>query len=83
MKSTVSERGQVTIPKKLRDRLGLRPGQVLEFDTERGALVARKRLGKDDPVTAVTGILPNLDVDKAMERSRGPKWTKALDEDGG
>jgi antitoxin PrlF len=31
MKAVVAERGQVTIPKRLRDRLGIRPGTVLEF----------------------------------------------------
>ena len=31
MKAVVSEKGQVTIPKTLRDRLGIRPGQVLDF----------------------------------------------------
>jgi AbrB family looped-hinge helix DNA binding protein len=42
MKAVVSEKGQVTIPKTLRDRLGLRPGTTLEFDAEGGRLVARK-----------------------------------------
>ncbi|MBL8932738.1 MAG: AbrB/MazE/SpoVT family DNA-binding domain-containing protein, partial [Kineosporiaceae bacterium] len=42
MKVTVSEKGQVTIPKQLRDRLGIEPGQQLEFSEEDGRLVARK-----------------------------------------
>ena len=29
MKTRVSERGQITIPKAVRERLGIRPGQVL------------------------------------------------------
>lgn len=56
MKSTVSERGQVTIPKDVRDRLGIRPGQVLEFAAEEGRLVATKKAARD-PVDAVYGIL--------------------------
>jgi AbrB family looped-hinge helix DNA binding protein len=56
MKSTVSERGQVTIPKDVRDRLGIRPGQVLEFSAEEGRLVATKSAQRD-PVDAVYGIL--------------------------
>jgi AbrB family looped-hinge helix DNA binding protein len=55
-KATVSEKGQVTIPKRLRDRLGIRPGQVLDFREERGKLVATKA-GPDDPVASVYGIL--------------------------
>ncbi len=31
MKARVAERGQVTIPKRLRERLGLKPGTILEF----------------------------------------------------
>ena len=31
MKAKVADRGQVTIPKALRDRLGIRPGTVLDF----------------------------------------------------
>ena len=56
MKAVVSEKGQVTIPKKLRDRLGIRPGQLLEFDEEGGNLVARKAT-LQDPVDAVYGII--------------------------
>ncbi len=32
MKATLTSKGQITIPAKIRRRLGLRPGQVLEFD---------------------------------------------------
>jgi len=56
MRATVSEKGQVTIPKRLRERLGIRPGQVLEFDEERGRLVANKVV-EEDPIGAVFGIL--------------------------
>jgi AbrB family looped-hinge helix DNA binding protein len=56
MKSTVSEKGQVTIPKRLRERLGLRPGTQLEFREEQGRLVATKTT-PEDPVERVYGIL--------------------------
>ena len=56
MQAIVSEKGQVTIPKRLRDELGIRPGQVLEFEREGGCLIAKKEL-KDDPVAKVRGIL--------------------------
>jgi antitoxin PrlF len=43
MTSTVSEKGQVTIPKAVRDKLGLRPGTVLEFEAVEGKLVGVKQ----------------------------------------
>ena len=42
MKARVAERGQATIPKRLRDRLGVKPGTVLEFNEEHGRLIAVK-----------------------------------------
>jgi antitoxin PrlF len=47
MKSVVSEKGQVTIPKALRDRLGLRAGTQLEFRTEDGRLIGVKTAAED------------------------------------
>lgn len=55
-RAVVSEKGQVTIPKRLRDRMGIRPGQVLEFSEERGQLVATKA-ADEDPVASVFGSL--------------------------
>jgi AbrB family looped-hinge helix DNA binding protein len=71
MKSVVSERGQVTIPKALRDRLGIRPGEVLDFDEEQGHLVAYKTAAAD-PVDAVYGIV-RLDggTDRFVAELRG------------
>ena len=45
MKSIVAERGQVTIPKALRDKLGIRSGTALEFSARNGTLIAHKALG--------------------------------------
>jgi len=47
MKSVVSEKGQVTIPKAVRDRLGLKPGTVLSFEAVGGKLVGKKAEGVD------------------------------------
>lgn len=72
MKSRVSERGQVTIPKALRDRLGIAHGQVLEFEAENGRLVATK-VGHRDPVDAVYGILGSgRSTDEYIDEIRGP-----------
>ena len=67
----VTERGQVTIPKSLRERLGIKPGQVLEFEAEDGKLVARKA-NAQDPVDAVYGVLQlDRSSDQAIEALRG------------
>jgi AbrB family looped-hinge helix DNA binding protein len=47
MNAIVSEKGQITIPKQLRDDLGLTTGTLLDFTEEHGCLVARKVLSKD------------------------------------
>lgn len=47
MKAVLSEKGQVTIPKQVRDSLGLRPGVSIDFHTENGRLIGIKSV-KDD-----------------------------------
>jgi antitoxin PrlF len=79
MKSVVSEKGQVTIPKPLRDKLGLRPGQVLEFETRDGVLVGRKAAPNANPVDAVRGVLSRMSVDAEIEKMRGRTWNAADD----
>lgn len=72
MKAVVSEKGQVTIPKRLRDRLGIRPGQVLELVEQDGRLVAEKAVAFD-PLERLYGSL-RLDssTDSLIEELRGP-----------
>lgn len=70
-RATVSERGQVVIPKALRDRLGLRPGQQLEMSEEQGRLVARK-VTEQDPVDRAYGVLKlRRPVDDVIRELRG------------
>ena len=70
MKAVVAERGQVTIPKPLRERLGIRQGTALEFSAQNGVLVARK--AETDPVSGVFGCLGRrVDTDKYIRALRG------------
>ena len=72
MKSIVSEKGQVTIPKQLRDSLGIEPGQELDFTEENGRLIARKVTNRD-PVDAVYGVLTLPGgTDAFVDELRGP-----------
>ena len=43
LSTTVSSKGQVVIPKAMRERLGLKPGDVLDVEEIDGALVLRLR----------------------------------------
>ena len=71
MKARVTERGQVTIPKPLRERLGLKPGTVLEFSEERGRLIALKSESVE-PVSAVYGCLgKRINTDAVVAQLRG------------
>jgi AbrB family looped-hinge helix DNA binding protein len=71
MKSVVSEKGQITIPKAVRTKLGLRPGTVLELEAERGRLIGRKAAGRD-VVDELYGSLPmDEPVDHYLENTRG------------
>jgi antitoxin PrlF len=73
MLSTVSEKGQITVPKRLRERLGIHPGDRLELVEDAGRLVATKTVpGDGDPVDAVFGILnPGVSTDEAIRALRG------------
>jgi AbrB family looped-hinge helix DNA binding protein len=46
MKTVISERGQITVPKEVRDQLALAPGTELEVAVVRGGFIARKRLSR-------------------------------------
>jgi len=72
MKSAVSEKGQVTIPKSVRDHLGLRPGTLIEFRAENGKLVGTKALAEDVfRKWRGRGRLPGgLSVDEYLRRIR-------------
>ena len=53
----VSERGQITIPKRLRDRFGMRHNVEVEIVPADGGLLIRKRSAADHPVDEVYAIL--------------------------
>jgi AbrB family looped-hinge helix DNA binding protein len=70
-RATVQERGQVTIPKELRERLGLKAGSVLEFREEDGLLIAAK-VESTDPVDQIYGMAgTGRRTDEVMRTLRG------------
>lgn len=73
----IGERGQVVIPKELRDRFGLLPNTDVEFLEEKGRLLVRplqpEERSRDDVWGAVWGVLRRkaINVDRDIEEMRG------------
>jgi AbrB family looped-hinge helix DNA binding protein len=71
MKAIVADRGQVTIPKALRDRLGIGARTVLDFREEAGRLVVEK-VTEGDPVARAVGCLQlDRSTDELLDELRG------------
>lgn len=76
MQATLTSKGQITIPVHIRNRLHLKPGDVLEFDETAPFLKATKTIppqaweqfgkGWKDPWPAT------MTIDEVMDELRGP-----------
>jgi AbrB family looped-hinge helix DNA binding protein len=68
----VTDRGQVTIPKWLRERLGIRPGEVLEFaEQDDGALTVRKTSSRSALDNAYGALPLDRSTDELIADLRG------------
>ena len=68
----ISERGQITIPKKLRDSFGLHRNVEVEISPTVDGLLIQKRTAAKHPVDRVSGILQDsFDIDAYIEEIRG------------
>lgn len=56
--STISSKGQVTVPIEVRRRLGLKAGDRVDFVYEEGRTVLRPARIEKNPFEAYVGILP-------------------------
>lgn len=74
MKSTVSSKGQITLPRAVRHRLGLQAGSPVEFEFREGGVLVRKGVRGAHPVDAVFGTLKvDRPVDELIDAMRGPR----------
>lgn len=79
MKSRVGERGQVTIPKVMRERLGIRSGAQVEFEEHEDFLLLRK-MDDSDALESLRGLVDwRGSVDEYLVETRGPGWSRGLD----
>lgn len=87
----ITSKGQVTIPKEIRDEFGLLPGTEVEFVADEGQVKVRKMEGGRDRGREIVsrlrrasgGDIP-LSTDEIMRLTRGEDWgTGHLEEDEG
>ena len=75
MATTVTSKGQVTIPKPVRDRLGIKPGSAVDFRMDDDGKVVLLKVDGCPPKNrfdAVRGILgPSPSTDEIMAMLRG------------
>lgn len=71
MKTVVSERGQITVPKRIRDQMGLKPGVELDMQLVRGGFVARKRVERSPWRDAVGVLKRRGGTDSLVDDMRG------------
>ena len=72
MEAIVAERGQITLPKAVRDALGLTKGTTLNIEVDSGRIILRKNV--DDAVSRARGRFPlaaGVTTDDVMRELRG------------
>jgi AbrB family looped-hinge helix DNA binding protein len=72
MEATVAERGQITLPKAVRDALGLTKGTQLKVELDGSRIILRKSV--DDAVSRLRGrfkLPPGVSSDDIMRGLRG------------
>lgn len=75
MKATLTSKGQITIPIGIRERLRLKPGDILDFDEEVPFLKATKAIPPEAWEkfgAAWTDPFPGGTVAEALDELRGP-----------
>jgi AbrB family looped-hinge helix DNA binding protein len=80
MRTTIDAAGRIVVPKRLRDEMGLQPGQILELEVCDGRLQVeiapvdiRLEKRRHGPVAVPEQQIPTLTADtvrRALERTR-------------
>ena len=56
--STISSKGQITVPLEIRNRLGLKTGDRVEFVLDEGRTTIRPAAAPENPFIRYVGALP-------------------------
>lgn len=85
----ITTKGQVTIPKEIRDQFGLLPGTEVEFVAEEGQVKVRKlkggrNRGKEivDHLRRASGGDIKMSTEEIMRLTRGEDWGTGRLEEG-
>jgi len=76
--SSVTDRYQTTIPKGVRDALGIRRGDMISYELSGDQVVLRRRTDADDEDPALLGFLDLLERDIAAHPERIQPVPQAL-----
>lgn len=75
MATTVTSKGQVTIPKPVRDRLGIEPGSAVEFELAADGRVVLVKVDAGGPMSRFAALRgragKGLSTDEIMALTRG------------
>ena len=74
--STISSKGQITVPVEVRHRLGLREGDRVEFVFDEGRTILRPMRTDVNPFAAYVGALPAFSSLREINA-----WTRDLRDD--
>jgi antitoxin PrlF len=64
--STISTKGQITVPLEIRRRLGLREGDRVEFVVDNGQTILRPARSSQNPFEEYIGKLPAFESARAI-----------------
>ncbi len=75
MATTVTSKGQVTIPKSVRDYLGVKPGSSVEFRRAEDGNIIVAKAGSLKPISRLASLVgsagPGMSTDEIMAMTRG------------
>jgi antitoxin PrlF len=74
--STISSKGQITVPVAVREQFGLVPGTRVRFTATAQGVLLRKGAGAQHPVDSVFGLLGDQsgkDSLELLDEQRGPR----------